>query len=209
MATAPSSPGWASRLHAACEWVTWTAAVNALWWLFTAAGLVVAGAAPATTTVTALTRRRLRGEAFPLVRTFAATWLSELRSANAVLLPPYALAAALVSGLLWLPAAHPAQAIASGIALAVVCALIAIVVPLYAEYDLPLRAYVPTAMRWGVRNLAAVAVLLLVPIVIGTGLSLLPGAAPFFGVGLLLTLNTAVGGAAFAANERALADSPT
>lgn len=195
------------RAHAACEWIAWTAAINALWWIFTVAGLVVLGAAPATAAAAALTRRRLRGEAFPTIREFAVTWRRELLPANAVLLPPLAAAAALTAGVLW-PGAPIAYRIAAGIALVIASAVLAVLVPMHAGYDLPLRAYLPTAARWASRNLAHVAVLLLVPIVVGTAMSIVPGAIPFFAIGALLVLNAALGGACFAANERALAATP-
>src|SRR5690606_31361393 len=108
----------------------------------TLAGGVVLGAAPASATVAALTRRRLRGEVFPVVREFARGWRLDFWRANAVVAP-----AMLVTLLLVLQGIAPGplpRPVALGGA-AVAALVTTVVVPLYAHYSLPLRAYLPTA----------------------------------------------------------------
>ncbi|MBD7957681.1 DUF624 domain-containing protein [Microbacterium sp. Sa4CUA7] len=207
--TTPIPAGtWALRVHAACDWVMWTMTVNALVIASALAGGIVLGTAPAVVTATALTRRRLRGEAFPVIRTFAGTWRDEFWRANAVVGPPLA-----VTALLTLQVAGSASGgtlgTASGVALCVAAVLAflvtAVVTPLYTHYDLPLRAYLPTASRWMLRNAAPVLLLAVAAAgVIGIS-ALIPGLVPFVSVGAWLTISTALAIGLFTANDRLVA----
>lgn len=209
MTTPAPSPGWALRVHAACDWVLWAMTINVLWWVFTAAGGVLLGAAPATVAAVHLTRRRLRGEAFPTLREFTRLWKAEFLPANAVIAPPLlvtALLAVQVAG----SAASGALAQPVGLlftAAAVVSFLItAIVAPLYANYDLPLRAYLPTASRWMLQNLAHDALLVVAAVAVVAASLMLPGLIPFVSVGAWLALSTALCLGFFAANDRLVAE---
>lgn len=201
---------WALRAHAACEWVLWVVTINALWWVFTLAGAVILGAAPATIAAADLTRRQLRGEKIRALPAFAAAWRSEFGRANAVLLP------LLIPGALLVWAASAAErlglggpfAVALFAAIGVVAAICHVVVPMYVTYELPLRAYTLTAMRWGGANLAQVLVALAgTALVVGASLAI-PGIIPFLSVGAVVVIDTAFGCAFFHANDRALAETP-
>lgn len=208
MSNGTVSGSWALRVHAACDWLFWVMTVNALWYLFALAGGIVLGAAPATVAAAELTRRRLRGEAFPAFRTFAAAWKREFLRANAVLAPVLAIATILtVNAIGFAGAGTLAQApgIATMIALVLTVALVAVVVPLYAHYDLPLGAYLLTASRWMLRNPAPVLLLVLAVVVIVTASLILPGIIPFLSLGAWLTIDTALCLGFFAANDRQLA----
>lgn len=205
MSTNASDGGWAIRLHGACDWLFWVMTVNALWYLFTVLGGVILGAAPATIAATELTRRKLRGEAFPAFRTFAACWRREFWRANAVLAPVGVIAGIL--GLNALGFSHSGElgqlpGVLTLAALVVVLALGAVVAPLYAHYDLPLRAYLLTASRWMLRNLAHVLLLLLAATAVVTASLILPGLIPFVSLGAWLCISTALCVAFFTANDR-------
>jgi len=209
MTTSASGPSWALRVHAACDWVVWAMAMNALWILFTLAGAVVLGVAPATATAAHLTRRRLRGEAFPVLHTFATVWRSELFRSNVVLAPAMA-----VTGLLAAQAASSALAGTIGEPLGAVCAvaaalafvLTALLAPLYVHYDLPLHRYLPTASRWMLQNLAPAALLAVAAVAVVTASVVVPGLIPFVSIGAWLSISTALSLGFFAANDRALAE---
>ncbi|NHI17340.1 YesL family protein [Microbacterium excoecariae] len=207
--SATHGPTWALRAHAASEWVLWVVTINALWWVFTLAGLGLFGAAPATFAAAELTRRQLRGERTRPVREFASAWRREFLRANALLGPFLVAAALLIGNVLALgPGPLRVAAIAAG---ALVTIVVHALVPLYACYDLRLGSYVPTAMRWAARNLAHVLVLLAVSALIVGASAAVPGLIPFVSMGAIVVANAALGSAFFAANERALAErtSPT
>lgn len=209
MSASASASGWAVRLHGACDWVLWVMTINVLWYLFTIAGAIVLGAAPATVAAAELTRRKLRGEAFSVFRTFAAAWRREFWRANGVFAPIVILLI-----ILGLNAGAFAEAeslstvpgIATAAAFVVTFALGAVAVPMYVHYDLPLRAYLLTASRWMIRNLAHVLLLLLAATLIVVASLVVPGLIPFVSLGAWLTISTALCIAFFTANDRAIAD---
>lgn len=198
---------WAVRLHGAFEWVLWVAAINALWYLFALAGGILLGTAPASAAAAELTRRRLRGEGFRMLPVFASAWRREFLRANLVVGPVHLVLSLLVVAVLGrfgsdaVGAAWSAAAVAALVITAVIAALL---VPLYVNYDLPLRAYIGTTVRWMVGNLAHVALLIAVAAVIAVAAALVPGTIPFLSVGVWITASTALCLAFFAANERRL-----
>ncbi len=209
MTTSASGPTWALRAHAACDWVLWAMAVNALWLVFTLAGGVALGAAPATVAAAHLTRRRLRGEAFPTLRTFARVWRAEFVRSNIVLCPALAVtgllaaqaASAAMSGTL----SQPMGALTAGAAV-LAFVLTALLAPLYVHYDLPLHRYLPTASRWMLCNLAPSALLAVAAVVTVTASLVVPGLIPLVSIGAWLSLSTALCLGFFAANDRLVAE---
>lgn len=209
MANSTAPAGWAIRAHEACEWLFWVMTVNILWYLFTLAGGLVLGAAPATVAATELTRRRLRGEAFSALPAFFQSWRREFWRANAVLGPVLAAVVLLgfnVAGFAASGTLGELPGIVSAIAFVVAFSLAAVVAPMYAHYDLPPRAYVLTASRWMLRNLAHVVLLVLAATVITTASLMLPGVIPFLSLGAWLTVDTVLCIAFFTANDRRLAE---
>lgn len=206
MSAQSGSATWALRLHAACDWVLWALTMNLLWIGFTLAGGIVLGASPAAVAATDLTRRRLRGELFPTLRGFAVVWRREFVRANAVVGP-----ALLVATLL---SVRAVSLILSGVvdaasvvviaAAAFAVALTAVLVPLYAHYDLPPRRYVLVASQWLLRNLAHGVVLLATGVLIATASATVPGLIPFLSIGAWLCVSTALCIAFFIANDKAL-----
>lgn len=200
-----SGSTWALRAHAACDWVLWTLVMNVLWVVFTLAGGIVLGAAPAAVAATALTRRRLRGEKFAVVRSFASAWRTDFVRANVVSGPPM-LATTLLVLQAWAASATgtlgtPLGVITAGAGV-VTFLLAALVTVMFAHYDLPLRSYVVTASRWMLRNLAHALLLLVAAVGVVTASLIVPGLIPFVSVGGWLTISTALCLAFFTANDR-------
>ena len=212
MTTNTAAPGWALRVHAAFDWIWWIATINLLWCVFTLAGGIVLGAAPASVAAAELTRRRLRGDGFAATRSFAATWRREFWRANAALGPAFAITALLAASALGQYAAGAIGTplgILTAVALVLSFAVTAVAVPLFAHYDLPLRGYVPTAFRWALRNVPHVILLLLAAVVVVTASLILPGIIPFLSLGAWLTLSTALCIGFFTANDRRLTEAHT
>ncbi|WP_203579940.1 YesL family protein [Microbacterium hibisci] len=205
--TNSGTPTWALRAHAAFDWIWWIVVVNALWWFFTLAGAVVLGAIPASVAAAEVTRRRLRGELFPVARTFASAWRREFWRANGALgagaIATCALAAS-VAGQLGAGSLASFLGVVSAVALAAAFAITTIAAVMYAHYDLALRAYLPTAGRWAVRNVPHVVLLLLGAVVVTAAGSILPGMIPFLSVGGWLVLSTTMCFSFFTANDRAV-----
>ncbi|WP_243231835.1 YesL family protein [Microbacterium sp. CIAB417] len=209
MSTNAASPGWALRAHAAFEWLWWIATINLLWLTFTLAGGIVLGVSPASTAAAELTRRRLRGDGFRTLRAYADAWRREFWRANAALGIGFlttVLLAVSVTGQLSADALGTPLGIASSVALVLSFAVTAVAVPLFAHYDLPWRAYLPTAARWAMRSLPHILLLLLAAVVVVTACLILPGVIPFLPVGAWLTLSTALCIGFFTANDRRLAE---
>ncbi|KAF2418525.1 DUF624 domain-containing protein [Microbacterium sp. B35-30] len=207
--SASAVPTWAVRAHAVFDWVWWMAYVNALWWAFAFAGGIVFGIVPSSTAAAHVTRRRLRGEVFPVARTFAAAWRGDLRKSNVALGVGFLVTGMLavgVAGQLAAGALGSVLGISTVVALAAAFVITAVSVPLYAHYELPLGAYLPTASRWAMRNLLHVVLLLLGVVAIAAVASILPGVVPFLTVGAWLTLSTVLCISFFTANDRAVAD---
>jgi len=208
MADASGAASWALKAHAACDWIFWVVTINVLWAVFTIAGGVVLGVAPATAAAAELTRRRLRGEVIRALPSFAAAWRSNFRAANLVLLPVQLVGALLILNVLGMTTAGSVftpLGFASLGALAIVVVLGAVSAGMFANYDLPLRAYVLTASRWMLLNIAHVVLFILLAVVIVTASLILPGLIPFVSVGAWLVLSTTFCMAFFRANDEQVA----
>lgn len=209
MSTSASGSGWAIRLHSACDWLFWVMTINVLWYLFSLAGGIVLGSAPATVAAAELTRRKLRGEAFLALPAFASAWRREFSRANVVFAPVVIIA--VVLGLNTIGFASSGRlgelpGVLTLAALVVSFALGAVAAPLYAHYNLPLRSYLITTSRWMLRNLAHVLLLLLAATVVVTASLILPGLIPFVSLGAWLTISTTLCIAFFTANDKRVAE---
>lgn len=209
MSTTTNSPTWALRLHAAFDWVLWILTVNALWYAFTLLGGVILGVAPASAAAGELTRRRLRGEVFPALRSFWSAWRRGFWASNAALGPGFAavvLLAAAVLGMSMADTLGSPFGVASLGSLVVAAAVMTVAVPMHAHYELTTSAYLVTASKWMLRNIPHVLILGIVAVaVIGAGF-IVPGIIPFLSVGGWITASTAMCLGFFAANDRRLAD---
>ncbi|MEV1130033.1 DUF624 domain-containing protein [Agromyces sp. NPDC049794] len=198
-----TAPTWALRAHQVTDWVLWIMAVNLAWLAFTLLGGVVFGVAPATIAAAVLTRRRLAGDGFRFVSEFSSTWRREFLRANLVLLPVFAVAVLLGVNLAsFARLGMHLPAILSGVAFTIVAVVALVLVPLYAHYDLPLRRYATTALRFAVANPAAALLLAVTTVLIVGVTTVLPGLLPFVTVGAVLVSDTALGLAFFRTNDR-------
>lgn len=203
----PAAGNWALRAHVACDWVMWAMTINALWIVFTLAGGIVLGVAPASVAAADLTRRRLRGEADRVISRFAERWWFGFWRSNLVVGPPLLISALLgvhLTAAVTTDHGWPAWISATAMSLALL--ITAIITPLFVHYELPLWAYVPTTSRWMVLN-PAPALLLVVAAVAVAGVSaMFPGLIPFVSIGAWLTLSTALCLGFFTANDRLVAE---
>ncbi|HWV48489.1 MAG TPA: hypothetical protein VN035_03450, partial [Microbacterium sp.] len=96
--------------------------------------------------------------------------------------------------------------ILTGAALGLTFAVTTVAVSMFAHYELALRAYVPTAFRWVLRNIPHAILLLLAAVVVVTASLILPGIIPFLSLGAWLALSTALCIGFFTANDRRVAE---
>lgn len=160
-----ASGQWATRAHAASSVIAWCCTLNALWLAFTLLGGVVLGIGPATVAACILVRRRMRGDESFHPRDFARLWRRELWRGSAVILPVVVVTAVLLSNYAFFSALGPeasAARLATLAALVLVVGAGAYVGPMYAHYDLPLRAYAVKALRFALARPASTVLLLLV-----------------------------------------------
>lgn len=204
MSPANGPSGWAILAQQGCEWILWVVQIQAAWLVGALAGGIVLGIAPASVAAAALTRRRLRGEAFGFIRAFADTWRGEFVRANALLVP-IAMGGVVLAAEAVAVTSPPLRVLLAAAAL-VAAGLFTVVVPLYVHYDLPLRAYPATALRWMLRNLAGMLLLACAAVAVGGASWLVPGLVPFVTIGTWSVVTTALCLGLFAANDRALAE---
>jgi uncharacterized membrane protein YesL len=186
--------------------LTWIAALNLAWFAFTLLGGVLLGFAPSTVAASTLVRRRARGAAVRPLRDFWAVYRAEFVRANALLLPvALAMGGLLLSWQFFSRGDDTFSLALSGVALVLLAfcaAAAAVLVPLYCNYELSLRRYVPAALSFTLVN-PLLLVLCLATVAGVLALSwVLPGIVPFFSVGLLIYLSTLLSVDFFARNER-------
>jgi uncharacterized membrane protein YesL len=204
MSSAHASSGWAIRAQQGCEWILWVVQIQAAWLIGTLAGGIVLGIAPASVAAATLTRRRLRGEAFGFVRAFAHAWRAEFVRANVLVMP--VLVATVILAIEAVAVTSAPLQILLAVAAVIAAALATVLVPLYVHYDLPLRAYPGTALRWMLRNAAGILLLACAAAAIGGASWLVPGLVPFVTIGAWSVISTALCLGLFAANDRVVAE---
>ncbi|GAA2862309.1 YesL family protein [Nonomuraea rubra] len=186
-------PAMSIRIQAACSEVIWAARLNLIWLVFTLAGGVILGLGPATVAAYTLARRHARNETFHAWKEFWTVYRREFVRASLLVLPAVLVAIVLVGNYLYFSALGPgmgALRIASFVALIVLAGVGAYVGPLYAHYDLPLRAYWPKAAQLALLRPASSVILLLALSAIAYATSALPILAPLISFGAWIYLNT-------------------
>ena len=200
--------GWSSRVHAACSAIAWSCALNGLWIAFTLLGGVVLGIGPATVTACVLTRRRMRGESVRL-RDFAAAWRAELFRGSLVVLPVVVVTTLLLANYAFFsalgPRATPAR-LATLAAFLLVLGAGAYLGPMYAHYDLPLRSYATSALRFALRRPVPTIVLLAVFATIAFATAAMPVLLLTVSIGAWLQASTWLCVRFFEENEDRLAE---
>ncbi|PTT64111.1 YesL family protein [Arthrobacter sp. HMWF013] len=201
---------FSARAYSFFDTLLWIACLNLLWILFTLLGLGVLGAGPATASAQILVRRRSRGEAAPLLKSFAREYLANFARANALALPVMAVAVVLVMN--WDYASRAdgliSELMAAGtFAAALFLAAVACYLfPLYARYELPVAQYLMTSSRFAVRHLAGTVILLFVSAAAVYASRTLPGLVPFFSIGAWLYVTGWLCDRFFTANDESVAD---
>lgn len=198
-----------SRAYAFFDSVTWIACLNVLWLLFTIAGGVVFGFGPSCAAAHVLIRRRVRGDAVPLFRSFAREYFANFARGNALGIPMILVAGALALNWQYFSAGRDlwSQLASAGVFLTCLFAAAAFcyVFPMFARYELPLLGYFLMSSRFAIRHLAGTAILLFVTAAAGFALISVPGIIPFFGIGAWLYLTGWLCDRFFAANDDSVA----
>lgn len=194
------------RLQQGFDAIYWVFAVNVLTLLFTIAGGVILGAAPAIIAGSELTRRRAEGRLFPVFRTFAGVWRREFWRANGLLAPFGVVLAILVIDLAWFRASGSfgTPAVLATVALVVVATLGSLTAGLYVTYDMPFGKYIVRATRWSLGNLPHFLLLALALVLISGVSYVIPGLLPFLTSGALVVIPALLCTAFFRSNERLL-----
>lgn len=181
------------KVQAACTEVVWAARLNLLWLTFTLAGGVVLGLGPATVAAYTLARRHARGESFQAWSEFWAVYRREFVRGSLLVLPMAVLAIVLVGNHLYLGALGPgtgALRIATLVALAALVVVGSYLGPIYAHYDLPLRAYLPKASLFAITRPAASVLQLFVLSGIAYATTAMPVLAAVISIGAWIHVNT-------------------
>lgn len=203
------SGSFSARAYSFFDTLLWIACLNMLWILFTLGGLGILGAGPATAAAQIAVRKRARGDAAPLVRSFAAGYFRHFARANALALPVMAAAVALAmnwnffakSGGLFPQVAAAVIFVAAILLAGATCYLF----PLYARYDLPLGQYLLMSSRFAFRHLAGTVILLFISAAALYASSTVPGLIPFFSIGAWLFATGWLCDRFFTANDESVA----
>ncbi len=188
-----STPFASTRIYTACSEVVWMAQLNLLWIVFTLAGGVLFGLGPATVAAYTLARRHARGESIHAWTEFWHVYRREFVRGSLLILPVAALATVLFGNYLYLSALGPgsgALRMATFVALLALAGVGTYLGPLYAHYDLPLRAYLPKASLLALTRPAASVLMLFVLSAIAFATAAAPFLAPVISVGAWISLNT-------------------
>lgn len=200
---------FSARAYSFFDTLLWIACLNLLWVLFTLLGVGVLGAGPATAAAQVLVRRRARGEAAPLPRTFTREYFRNFVRANALALPVMMVAAALALNWNYFSGAggFVSQLVAAGTFVGAIflSGVVCYLFPMYARYELPLGQYLMTCSRFAVRHLAGTVILLFVTAAAVYASRALPGLIPFFSIGAWLYVTGWLCDRFFAANDESVA----
>lgn len=192
------------RFHAFADTVLFVGLLNLLVLVFTLAGGIVLGWAPAHAAAVRCSRSRLRGDLFPVIRTFAQTWREQFVAANALQAPGVVVLLVLVSNAIGLrvTGGPAALVVLSCIAAGVVVCYQIIAVTMDAHYELERRQVLRLAPSFLVR-FPGVPLLLAATLALITVATLfVPGLLPILSIGTAMYLCTALCLSFFAANDR-------
>lgn len=182
----------------------WLAVVNLCLIVFTLAGGIIFGFAPALVAMVSLARTRVRGETFPIIRTFASTWRKEFVKANAVLAPLGVAAALIGLNLLYFVPRDHALVWPLWIGLGIVVVLTAFTSTMYAHYELPTSRYLLTAGRFMVHHLAGAVLIVVVTGLVIVVVRFIPGLLPVLAPSTWAYLVTALCLSFYAHNDKSV-----
>lgn len=200
---------FSARAYSFFDTLLWIACLNMLWIIFTLLGLGVLGAGPATAAAQILVRRRARGEAAPLLKSFTREYFANFVRANALALPVMAVAVALAMNWNYSSGAGDlmSQLMAAGTFVGAIflAGVVCYLFPMYARYELPLGQYLMICSRFTVRHLAGTVILLFITAAAVYASRALPGLIPFFSIGAWLYVTGWLCDRFFAANDESVA----
>ena len=203
------SGSFSARAYSFFDTLLWIACLNLLWILFTLLGLGVLGAGPATAAAQIAVRKRARGDAAPLVRSFASQYFRNFGRANVLALPVMAVAMALAMNWNYFSGSGDlfSQLVAAGIFVTAifVAGATCYLFPMYARYELPLAQYLLLSSRFAFRHLAGTVILLFVSAAAFYASSAVPGLIPFFSIGAWLFVTGWLCDRFFTANDESVA----
>lgn len=195
------------RLYDAADLLCWVAGLNLLVLAFSLAGGIVLGLAPALVAGAAVCRGRARGDAEPLVRTFARTWRAEFVRANALLAPFGVLVALLAANLYAFSPEGGPLVVVLWAALALTGLTAAFAITMYTHYELPLRRYALMALRYLLHDLPTTALVAVVTVLAVLVTRFVPGLLPVIAIGAWLYLVSALCLSSYARNDHLVAAS--
>ena len=203
------SGSFSARAYSFFDTLLWIACLNLLWSLFTLLGLGLLGAGPATAAAQIAVRKRARGDAAPLVRSFASQYFRNFGRANVLALPVMAVAMALAMNWNYFSGSGDlfSQLVAAGIFVTAifVAGATCYLFPMYARYELPLAQYLLLSSRFAFRHLAGTVILLFVSAAVFYASSTVPGLIPFFSIGAWLFVTGWLCDRFFTANDESVA----
>jgi uncharacterized membrane protein YesL len=168
-------------------------------------GAVLFGVGPATVAAYTLARRHISGESFPAFPAFFAAYRREFVRGTAVLLPVLGVSVFLVSNYFFFVAEDRAGArVLTLVALAVLVAVTAYLLPMTVHYDLRAWAYLPKASLFALTRPASSVLLLFVFTVVAYVSVLFPFLLLVVAVGGWIQLDTWLCLRFFAENEARL-----
>jgi uncharacterized membrane protein YesL len=209
-AEAPPGTRRTERWYGVVDTITFVGLLNLLVLVFTLAGAVVAGWAPALAAATECSRTRLRGDTQPVVRRFAAAWRHQLVRANLLAAPPAVVLTLLGASLVTL-AARPGWGWLTAwlvAAAAVAASHLVLALTMDAHYDLRVGQTLRLAWSFLVRFPGAPLLLTATTALVVTATAFVPGLLPVITIGAWTYLCTALCLSFYAANERALTEPP-
>jgi len=193
---------WYGRLDA----VAFVGLLNLLVIVFSLAGGIVAGWAPALAAATACSRTRLRGDTQKLVRAFATRWRDQFVHANLLAAP----SAAVLACLGWNLAALTGRPGTTGLRVALVAAIaiglvhLVLALTMDAHYELRRRQCLRLSWSFMVRFPGAPLLLAATTALVVASTAFVPGLAPVLSIGVWVHLCTALCLSFYAANDRSL-----
>ncbi len=205
-AEAPPGTHRTERWFGVLDTITFVGLLNLLVLVFTLAGAVVAGWAPALAAATECSRTRLRGDTQPVVRRFTSAWCRQLVRANLLAAPP-ALVLALLGASLATLADRPGWGWLTAwlvAAAAVAASHLVLALTMDAHYDLQVGQTLRLAWSFLVRFPGAPLLLTATTALVATATAFVPGLLPVVAIGTWIYVCTALCLSFYAANDRTL-----
>ncbi|BDG47547.1 YesL family protein [Parageobacillus sp. KH3-4] len=176
------------RIYGICEWITRLAYVNILWGLFTLAGAIILGVAPATVALFTVVRKWLlfSDNDVPIFKTFLNTYKKEFWRANKIGLFIGFVSYVLYIDFLYIANVREAFQLAFSVFLFVILVFYAITLlylfPIYVHYELRFLQYVKYSFFIGMANPLMTLTMFLSIILLTVLFMYIPGLIPFFSV---------------------------